>query len=179
MDEDQLVEANRFSGPIPGGSLTNDPDNPAPYEQPPEYTKLEDFVDDMFLNVTQEDAIDGILDPIRQGIPIDKVAEVLLFSAFSEGKINMDLYLGALEPTAYMLMGLSQYAGIENAEFYPEGDDEFSLDGDEQMDLQELMGKRKKAEPEKVPDLEEVPVPKGISKSLLQKLQEQTNMEVN
>jgi len=35
-------------GPIPGSSLTSDPDNPAPYERPPEYTNVHEALSGFF-----------------------------------------------------------------------------------------------------------------------------------
>ena len=39
MDEEYFDVIMR-GGPIPGSSLTSDPDDPAPYEQPPEYVNV-------------------------------------------------------------------------------------------------------------------------------------------
>lgn len=142
-----------MQGPIAGEGLTQDPENPAPWETAPEYTKIEDFMDDLFLNLTQEDNIDGVLDALRKEIPAEDVAQMLLFQAMSSGKITPDLVLGGLEPTIYMLIGLGEYAGIDVV-LYPE-DDMIDSDGFEED-----------------AKFEEIPTPKGISKSLVDKIKE-------
>lgn len=157
-------EALLMDGPIAGESLTQDPENPQAWETPPEYSQLEDFIDDLFLNVTQEDNIDGVLDPMRKGIPIDDIAQLLLFQAFSSGKISTDLMMSAIEPTVYMLVGLATFAEVEDPVLYPEddmlGDDEAEISALEQAGRGEDVA------------LEELPVPKGVSKSLIDKLKE-------
>jgi hypothetical protein len=63
-----------------------------------------------------------------------------------------------------MLIGLSQYAGIENAVLYPE--DDMIYDEDEELSAleQALKGKEDM-------DIKDIPVPKGMSKSLISKIQ--------
>lgn len=156
-------QARMFDAPVPGESLTQDPDNPQPYETAPEYTAVEDFMDDLINNITDEDNIDGVLDPIRKGIPIEDVTQMLLTKAMHSGKINTDLMLTAVEPTLYLLMGLSEYAGIEDPVLYPE-DDMLDDEEDEMRALEEAGGSDTKS-------FEEIPRPKGVSKSLLKKLE--------
>lgn len=156
MDMSPEDQAAMLDGAIPGESLTQDPENPQAYETPPEYTKLEDFIDDLFMNVTKEDNLDGILDAMRKDVPVEDVAQMLLFNAFSSGKINVDLQLLAIEPTIYMLLGLAEYADIDPV-LYPED----PMDVDPEDELQELKG-----------EFKDIPKPEGISKSLLGKLKE-------
>ena len=149
---------------IPGESLTQDPDNRQDYETPPEYTELEDFIDDMFMNLTEEDNLDGVLDPLRKEIPVEDVAQLLLFQAMSSGKINTDLMLMAVEPTIFMLLGLATYAGIEGVVMYPEDD---MQDEDEELSAMESAAKEQGNTNVK---LEELPAPSGMSGSLIDKL---------
>jgi hypothetical protein len=151
-----------IDGPIPGESLTQDPKNPQPWETPPEYTALEDFVDDLFLNITSEDNLDGVLDPMRQGIPIEDIAQLLLFQAMASGKVSTDLMMSAIEPTVYMLIGLATFAEIEDPVLYPE--DTMLVDEEDEITALE---KASKGEDVK---LEELPVPEGVSQSLVDKL---------
>lgn len=157
-------KAEVMDAPIPGESLTANPDNPMPWETPPEYTSVEQFVDDLFMKITDRDNLDGVLNSIRKGVPIEDVAQVILFQAMASGKITTDLVLLAAEPTVYMLIGLSQYAGIENAVLYPE--DDMIYDEDEELSAleQALKGKEDM-------DIKDIPVPKGMSKSLISKIQ--------
>ncbi len=167
MGPDEARMKNMFDAPIPGESLTSDPENPAPYETAPEYTDVKSFIDDMFMNLTSEDNLDGILDPLRKGIPVEDVAQVILFTAFSQGKITTDLQLLAIEPTIYLLIGIAQMAGVEGLVLYPE--ESFDLDEDEEVELLNQDGERI-GEGDKAPDIKDIKAPKGISKSLIDKL---------
>lgn len=170
--EDQLNESQMsglFEAPIPGESLTTDPDSPAPYETPPEYTKVEDFVDALFMRVSDEDNLDKFMDPIRKGTPIEDVAGMILFQAFSSGKITPDLQLMAVEPTIYMLIGLSQFVGIEDAELYPE--EPFALSESEEIGV--LEGPEGENKPEKAPDIKDMKAPQGMSRSLISQIKKQ------
>ncbi len=155
-------QAMMFEAPIPGSSLTSDPENPQPYETPPQYTDLEDFIDGLADRITKEENLDGILDPIRKGVALEDVTQLLLFKAMSSGKINVDLMMMAIEPTLYLLIGLSEYAGIENPVLYPE-DDMIDEDEDQISMLKEAIG-------DEDVDFEDRPVPQGVSKSLLEKV---------
>jgi hypothetical protein len=157
-------EAMMIDGPIAGEGLTQDPENPQPWETAPEYSNLEEFIDDMFLNITQEDNLDGILDPMRKGTPIDDIAQLLLFQAFSSGKISTDLMMSSIEPTVYMLIGLATFAEIEDPVLYPE--DDMLGDDEDEISALEQAGKGQDV------SLDKLPVPPGVSKSLVDKLKE-------
>ena len=53
----QLYEQNRFSfeRPMPGQSLTNNPDQPWPWEKTPEFTNLDDAIEYFFALIVDED----------------------------------------------------------------------------------------------------------------------------
>lgn len=160
-------EKMMFDAPIPGESLTADPENRASFEKPPQYTDVKEFIDDLFMNLTAEDNFDGVLDSLRKRIPVEDVAQLLLFNAFAAGKVNTDVQLLAVEPTIYLLIGLGQMAGVEDMVLYPE--ETFDMSQEEQIALLTQDGER--IDPgEQAPDIKELEVPDGISKPLLQKL---------
>ena len=51
--------------PIPGQSLTNDPNNPYPFEQAPEYTERTEALEYLFKSFIAEDSFKHILTLIR------------------------------------------------------------------------------------------------------------------
>lgn len=157
------MSAKLLDAPIPGESLTQDPDNKQPWETAPEYTKLEEFMDDLFMNITNEGTFDGVLDALRQGIAVEDVANMFLLQAFVSGKITVDLQLMAVEPTIFMLIGLGEYAGVKNMQLYPED----SMVGEETDAIKAL----EEAAGEKV-TIAEITAPAGISPELLAKLKE-------
>lgn len=124
---DAMGGLSPLDAPIPGQSLTDSPDNRAPFEQPPQFVDEEEAVREIFLNLTDEDKVDDVLDVLRMGTPVEDLAETILFAGFREGKFTPDLMLLLIEPTIYLIMAIGEAAGIDY-EIYPEedfwGDDE-------------------------------------------------------
>lgn len=125
----QLEEyQGRMDRPIPGQSLTEDPDSPQPYVSAPEFTVIQEAIDYIFVTVTEEETYENVMSSIARGVSIMEITQLLLFAGFNEGKWNPDLMLLLAEPTAYMLMGLAERAGIDY-EITDEDDDEINVFG--------------------------------------------------
>ena len=116
---DQRGGLDPFDAPIPGSSLTQNPDEKMPYEQAPKHVDQEDAMHDIFMNLTDDEKLDDILDIMRSGVPVEDVAQTILFAGFQSGQYTPDLMLTLIEPTIYMLMSIAEVHGIE-AEIYPE-----------------------------------------------------------
>jgi len=110
--------------PIPGQGLTSDPDNPWPWEKPPEITNLEDGVQYVFGRLIEPEAYTSIMDVIDDGTPLMDVTQGILFKGFTEGKWNPDLMMLLAEPTAYMLMALAERADIDFKVYRGEEEDD-------------------------------------------------------
>ena len=129
--------------PIPGQGLTNDPDNPWPWEKPPEITNLEDGVQYVFGRLIEPEAYSSIMNVIDGGTPLMDVTQGILFKGFTEGKWNPDLMMLLAEPTAYMLMALAERADIDFKVYRGEEEDDddeatlFNVEVDKQK-LKEL-----------------------------------------
>ena len=102
-----------FNRPMPGESLTRDPDDPMPSEKPPEYTTVKEASEFIFEQLTSEESYEEILKLIGGGMPLIAIAQTLLFSGFHEGKWNPDLVMLLIEPVVYMLMALAERADID------------------------------------------------------------------
>lgn len=113
------TEAMLMTAPIPGQSLTQSPESRLPYETPPKFNDLQDFIDETFLRLTDEDALPDLLDSLRMGLPVEHVAEKYLEKTFQEGEITPDMVLLAIEPVIYMLISLATFAEIDPV-LYPE-----------------------------------------------------------
>lgn len=110
--------------PIPGQSLTSDPNNPAPYEKPPTFTSVHEASEYIFGNLIEEENYMQTMELLDDGIPIMDIVESLLFVGFSEGKFNPDLMLMLAEPVAYMLLALAERADIDPVIYRGEEEDE-------------------------------------------------------
>ena len=164
----ERYEKNRFSfnRPIPGMSLTNDPNQPWPWEKPPEFTDVDDAIEYFFATIVDEDVHPQLISILQQGFPIMDLTEILLYNAFVEGKINPDMLLLLAEPVAYMLIYITDMAMFDPVIIKPE-EDETLTDEEEfgkatEFDLQLTMEKAGKANFDKDP--EEVLPPEIIEK---------------
>lgn len=98
--------------PIPGQSLTNDPNAPAPYEGPPEFTSKEKAIEYFLELITDEEYFPSLMKALREGTEVMVIVEALLVKSFRDGLINPDMMLLLAEPLAYLLLGLSERQGI-------------------------------------------------------------------
>ena len=117
--QQQLAEGHEqlgvdpFDAPIPGESLTADPENRRAYENPPTFTNEDKAMAFIFDHLTTDGIYEQVLDTIRQGTPLDMLAQVYLTKGFQEGKWSPDLMLILIEPTIYLLMWLANEVEID------------------------------------------------------------------
>ena len=79
--------------PVPGESLTSDPDNPWPWEGRPEFTSAHEACEYLFEQITEEDNYVQLMTLAGRGMPLMNIARVLLTAGFQEGKWNPDLLM--------------------------------------------------------------------------------------
>jgi hypothetical protein len=102
-----------FQAPIPGQSLTDDPETPRPFEQPPQYTTVEEALEHYFEMMTQENIYEGILQALLDDVSIMEIVKPLLFQGFQEGLFNPDMMLLLAEPLTYMIAALAEQADVD------------------------------------------------------------------
>lgn len=118
--QDMLEAEEMFQAQaIPGQSLTQDPQSRMPYEQPPQFSDLQEFIEETFLKISDPEGLPDLFDVMRTGIPIETIAQKILMRSFQNGEISPDLLLQAIEPVIYMLISLATYGDVD-AELYPE-----------------------------------------------------------
>ena len=116
MEEYNQEAVNAFAQagrPIPGQSLTSNPDEPRPFEGPPDFTNFKDALDYTTAELLEEEAYMSIVGAIGDGVPIIDLAMQIGYVGFREGKWNPDLMMMLMEPLMYLLMALAEKAGIE------------------------------------------------------------------
>jgi hypothetical protein len=102
-----------FGRPIPGQSLTSDPNAPAPYEQAPRYTTVEEASKYLWDFITTEEVYVNIMEGINEGIPVMEYVRVILFKEFTEGAFNPDLMMIMAEPLAFMIIALAERLDLD------------------------------------------------------------------
>ena len=117
LNDEEIEQLRKIGGdldrPIPGQSLTEDPDNPAPYSRPPEFTSREKAIEHFMELILDEDNFAGIMGALRSGTEVMTIVELLLTQSFRQGEINPDMMLILAEPLAYLLIGLAERQGFE------------------------------------------------------------------
>lgn len=106
------VQAN-MGRPIPGQSMTNDPENPAPYEQAPMFTTVNEASKYLWDFVTEEEHYAAIMTGLNDGEPVMNFVRVILFNEFTKGTFNPDLMLMMAEPLAFMIIALGERLDID------------------------------------------------------------------
>ena len=114
MNVDQYnAERANMGRPIPGQSLTNDPENPAPYEQAPEMTNIHEASIYLWDFITEAEVYASLMTAINDGVPVMHIVQTVLFNEFQQGKWNPDLMLMLAEPFAYMLIALAERLDLD------------------------------------------------------------------
>lgn len=133
MNEDILNINLERRFPIPGMSLTMDPDNPMPHDRPPEFTNLHKALNYIFENAIEEENYSQFIKLMADGFPLMEIVQTVLFSGFYEGKWNFALMQLLIEPTAYIFLALCERADIDPTFFRDDLDDE--LDEEETIGM--------------------------------------------
>jgi|TARA_R110000796_G_scaffold56320_2_gene130594 hypothetical protein len=124
FQEELSKQQASLSRPIPGQSLTNDPENPAPYERPPEFVNPQLALETIWEKFISKDVYPQLMETIADGTPLMDLTQVILYHGLSEGKWNPDLMLLLIEPVTYMLMALAERQDIPMTIYSSEADDD-------------------------------------------------------
>ena len=165
MNEQYIKAITQMGRPIPGQSLTADPDNPAPYEKPPQFTSVHAASEYIFGKLIEEETYVQLMDLLDDDMPVMDIVRTLLFQGFTEGKWNPDLLMMLVEPVAYMLLALAERADIDPVIYRGEDEDE--------ADEMDLMGV--KLTPDKVKMMQQKLKSKTASNFITPEMQEQIN----
>ena len=152
---DALVNAGK---PIPGQSLTNDPDQRYPWENPPEYTDYKQALNFIADQLLDKEVYVPMMKGIGAGVPITDITLQMLQAGFEQGKWNPDLLMMLIEPTVYTLMALAEKANIQ---YRINGDEEEDMDDDDEKDIQ-MMKQKNLQELVKTKVSQESKVPSGV-----------------
>lgn len=128
-DPQGLQALTELGRPIPGQSLTNNPDEQYPWEGAPEYNNFKEALDYVVSEIIDEDAYVSLVSGIGQGVPISDVVMQMLYAGFKSGKWNPDLMVLLIEPLMYVMIAMCEKAGVE----YTLYDGEEEEDEDEEL----------------------------------------------
>tara|TARA_A100000172_G_scaffold75086_1_gene57628 strand:+ start:717 stop:1445 length:729 start_codon:yes stop_codon:yes gene_type:complete len=110
---DNLVNLSSKGAVIPGQSLTNNPENPYPWETPPEFANPREALDDVVGSIMQPEAMKNIVSALAQGAAVADLGTAILYAKFNEGKISPDAMMLLAEPVMYIIMAIGEEANIK------------------------------------------------------------------
>lgn len=90
------------SGPIPGENFTSDTKN-YPWHQPPEFVDVNKALDMISKKLTEFKRANGIMTMVEMGVPLTRVADIILTAGIGEGKWTPDFALLLAGPTTRMI----------------------------------------------------------------------------
>lgn len=124
MNDEYVKATTQLGRPIPGQSLTADPNNPAPYEKPPRFTSVHEASEFIFEKFIDEGTYMQMMQMMADDMPIMDITRTVLFTGFTEGQWSPDLMLMLVEPVAYMLLALAERAQIDPVIYRGEDEDD-------------------------------------------------------
>ena len=181
--EYERANINPFNAPTPGESLTSSPDMPQAWERPPQFTEQDVAMEEIYMEITSEDNLMPLIDIINDGVPLDQLAQVILYRGYTQGKFNPDLMLMLAEPTIYLLIAIADYADIKDYVLYEgeEDDPEGQIYGDDvepvSMDDDDEGVAKKPKETSEITEYEE-PSEKSLSAGLLSRVKKELPAKV-
>ena len=181
----EAVDAFANTGrPIPGQSLTSNPDEPRPFEGATEFTNFKEALDYTVTELLDPEAYLSLMGAVGDNVPILDLVMQITYVGFREGKWNPDLMLMLVEPLIFVLMSLAEKAGIEYRIDSEDDDDDDTMFEERAKNIADV-AKEKLQNSNKSPaglinqeilqKIEEAEVPQ----SLLSKPEETMNEEVN
>ena len=181
--EYERANINPFNAPTPGESLTNSPDMPQAWERPPQYTEQDEAMEEIYLEITSDDNLMPVINLINDGVPLDQLAQVILYRGYTQGKFNPDLMLMLAEPTIYLLIAIADYADIKDYVLYEgeEDDPDGQIYGDDvepvSMDDDDEGVAKKPKKTSEITEYEE-PSEKSLSAGLLSRVKKELPAKV-
>ena len=126
----KFLERNMSAGrAIPGQSLTNSPETPHRWEQPPEFSEPHKAMLQIFETITEKESLANILLSLVKGVSVIDLSSIILYTGFIEGKWNPDLMALLMDPTMYMIMYLGDKAKLD-----------YLMDSKQENNVDELSG---------------------------------------
>ena len=101
-----------IDAPISGQSLTAELGN-RPWQQPPQYTTVEEALEFYVPRLTNPEMLDDLLNVMETGIPLTTLANAIQSSGVMEGKHSLDIGILIMPVLMETMAYLAEEAGIE------------------------------------------------------------------
>tara|TARA_R100001509_G_scaffold150994_1_gene110218 strand:- start:482 stop:1228 length:747 start_codon:yes stop_codon:yes gene_type:complete len=111
-DIDEYTRLNAKQQVIPGQSLTNNPDQPYPWEKPPTFTNPNEALQNVIGRMLEPQAMGQIMQSLYFGASVSNIVEVTLFNDFMQGMYTPDMAILLYEPLFYTVMDIGESANL-------------------------------------------------------------------
>ena len=108
---------NRFDAPIPGQSLTDTPGN-AKWEHPQQFVKVDEAAEYIWDRLHDEKLLEQVIAMLKEGIPVEALARMVLFGGFAEGKWTPDLAILLAEIVFKQIIAIGMAIKIKNMKLF-------------------------------------------------------------
>tara|TARA_R110000803_G_scaffold154225_2_gene219009 strand:+ start:228 stop:953 length:726 start_codon:yes stop_codon:yes gene_type:complete len=125
---DEVVGLSSRGAPIAGQSLMNSQEESYPWEKPAEFANPREALDDIVSSILQPEAVKNVVMALSKGAAAADIATAVLYSKFTEGKINPDVMMMLVEPVMYLTMAIGEEANIK---YNIEGNDLDEIDNED------------------------------------------------
>jgi len=125
MNNEEFLEVQgQMQRPLAGQSLSNNPENPEPYEKAPRFTNVHEATYYLWTEITDSDMYLPAMETLQDGTPVLDIVQTILFGEFQRGTWNPDLMLMLVEPLSYMFIALAERLDIDVIIYRGEMEDE-------------------------------------------------------
>ena len=107
-----MAKQDPFDYPIPGEGMTAEVGS-RPWQNPPQYTTVEQALEFYIPKLVSEEIYDGLLDSMELGIPLTIMADSMQSAAVMQGLHTVDVGILAMPVIIEMLAYIGDEAGIE------------------------------------------------------------------
>ena len=158
-----MAKQDPFDYPIPGEGMTAEVGS-RPWQNPPQYTTVEQALEFYIPKLVSEEIYDGLLDSMELGIPLTIMADSMQSAAVMQGLHTVDVGILAMPVIIEMLAYIGDEAGIE----YNLGMDK-PIDEDKLSSTKIALAMKKMREklPEALEEREEEPMPEPAPTGLM------------
>ena len=108
---------NPFDTPIPGQSLTDTPGN-GPWEHPPQFINIDDASEYVWKRIHSEKQLGQIITFLNNGIPVEAIARMILFSGFMDGKWTPDVAILLSEIVFKQIIAIGVAREVKNMKMF-------------------------------------------------------------
>ena len=110
---DEIASVSNNGSAIPGQSLSNDPEQPYPWEKPATFSNPREALDTIVEELLQPEAMKNIVGALVKGAAVADLSLAVLYAKFTQGDINPDTLLLLVEPVMYIMMAVGEEANIK------------------------------------------------------------------